>query len=300
MLAHGGFGMIKARDRRRFLAAALPAVLVSVVASCDRRSDDTGADPTSAVPSAPPGRTAGDPLQEPWVILKADDLGPHFATGLVPERFREFIGEVKRVGGKATLGVVARSLLEERHAYFAELRELAMDPSLELFNHGLTHELNGHDDCGDYHEFFNRPYWWQRSHLELANYLIWQRTGRPPSAFGAPGNAKDDVTSQVVDDSEVTRVWLFGTRPSRKLVLKRTIEIENPISRPNFDTFVAAWESWDWGAEELPVHVFQLHPAGWTDEDLKEFRRVLDYLVEAGVRLAVPRDVLFWATGGTH
>jgi hypothetical protein len=175
-----------------------------------------------------------------------------------------------------------------------------MDPSLELFNHGLTHELNGHDDCGDYHEFFNRPYWWQRSHLELANYLIWQRTGRPPSAFGAPGNAKDDVTSQAVDDSQVTQVWLFGIRPSRKLVLRRTIEIENPISHPNFDAFVAAWESWDWGAEEVPVHVFQLHPAGWTDEDFKQLCRVLDYLVEAGVRFAVPRDVLFWATGGTR
>jgi len=173
------------------------------------------------------------------VILKADDfVYESFCADGVPAGWRLYLDYVESRGLKTSVGVIGHRLAEAPPSFFALLGEMHRRGRVEFLNHGLTHASNvvGKDGVAR-SELKGTPDEAQRDNLRATQALLRRGAGIVLRGFGAPGNAIDATTAQVVAENEEILYWFLGRKDGGKTVLPRVADIENARLVPDYDTF---------------------------------------------------------------
>jgi peptidoglycan/xylan/chitin deacetylase (PgdA/CDA1 family) len=107
--------------------------------------------------------------------------------------------------------------------------------------------------------------------------------------FGAPYNATDATTVQVLEANPDMRVWLFPqTRETSLLPLPRIGEmnIERGTGIVKYAPFAANYPA---HADE-PVLVLQCHPVNWDERSWNDFKKIIALLKKEGATFTTPTD----------
>ena len=218
-------------------------------------------------------------VYEQLIVLKADDMQKETPQW---NRFISFLMELKI---PMSIGVIGSSLNSSNEQYFQYLKSLVNSGYVELWNHGYYHLTNQKDSNGNfYSEFQNTTYEFQKKSLELTNFLAQKNLGITFRAFGAPGNRWDDNTLQIVNENPDIKIWFYGKRNTIKFYFDRTLDMEFPCTNPSFNDFLSQYNR----DEELIC--YQIHPNHWNEDQLKEFNKIIYYLIENKVTFIKPYD----------
>lgn len=233
----------------------------------------------------------GSTLAGPQVVLKLDDM--HVANGKVPERWQKLTRFAEERRMPTSIGIIGNSLEGDHPEYTAELKRLAGTGLFEFWHHGYDHKR--WDDGGKtLCEFSGTNKDHQARHFQLAQDLAKQKLGITFHTFGAPFNATDAITIDVLSAAPEIRVWLQGDaeKPAGKFVARmiNNVNIEQPVHRPNFDAFVKGYEALK--GNHPPILILQGHPNSWDEADFAGFVRIIDFLDTQGCRYVLPTDLV--------
>jgi peptidoglycan/xylan/chitin deacetylase (PgdA/CDA1 family) len=208
------------------------------------------------------------------IILKADDF-QFKQKSLISQEWLNFISLVKNKNIKANLGLIGHYLDNIDSHSLKQLKELICDYRLELWNHGYSHVIDQTDNNGNhYWEFKNTSIEQQKQHILMTQGLAKKKLGIVLRTFGAPGNAIDENTQAALNLIDELKIWFFGSNESNKLVLGRFAEIEFPTHNPDYQRFL---NNYDKTKEYL---VLQIHPNSWDQNRLREFEKIIDFLLK--------------------
>ena len=216
------------------------------------------------------------------IILKADDLIYDDKT-IISNSWTRFFHFVVSEKIKASAGIICNSLQTDDARYFGLLKYLDKTGYIELWNHGYDHILDArYPDGTRYDEFRNSSLAFQTDQLRKAQTLAKEKLNITLRTFGAPGNAIDSTTIQALEAFDEIKVWFFGLSGSDKLVLGRSIDMEYPAGKPDYDSFV---KNYDPSKEYL---VSQIHPNQWDDCQFEAFNKIIEFLRVQGSTFILP------------
>ena len=232
----------------------------------------------------------GATLADPLVVLKLDDMT--VANGKVPERWQRLTRFAEERRMKTSIGIIGNSLECEHPEYVSELKRLAATGLIEFWHHGYDHKRwdeGGKTLC----EFSGTDRDHQSRNFQLTQDLAKQKLGITFRTFGAPFNATDAVAIDVLSAAPDIRVWFQGDsgKPAGKFVARmiNSVNIEQPVHRPNFDAFVKGYEALN--GNHPPVFILQGHPNSWDEADFAGFVRIIDFLAGKGSRYVLPAEL---------
>ena len=231
---------------------------------------------------------AGAVIAQPRIIIKLDDLGSKNHTNAAP--VLDILVQRKI---KAALGVIALGLdstAGKAYGKYLAATDAKGEKLFEIWNHGLDHTNNIGPDSS--YEFKGTSYQFQKEHLDRSQSLVKQLLGVTMHTFGAPFNASDKTTYQVLDEQGEYRVFLFGdvdvpTRNGIKNYNNR-VEMEITTGQVNYAHFVADYQKYK--AKYTGLMVLQGHPNMWDTTKLAEFNKILDYLIAQKCEFVLPYD----------
>jgi peptidoglycan/xylan/chitin deacetylase (PgdA/CDA1 family) len=228
--------------------------------------------------------------QAPAIVLKLDDM--FVQDGRVPDRWRRIADFSAARKIKVSIGIICNSLEGDHPEYIAELKRQAATGLVEFWHHGYDHR-QWHEGEVLLHEFAQTSLAHQKDHFERAQKLAKDKLGITFTTFGAPFNAVDDATVEVLADAPDIRVWLYGNvkADGGKFIAHRVkaVNLETPVHKPNYDALVKGFE-----AERANNHrylVMQGHPVSWDDAAFAEFVRIVDYLAAEGCAFIFPSEL---------
>ena len=210
-----------------------------------------------------------------FVLLKADD---YFAwSDTMRENWAYYLDYVvnqKKI--KSGVGIIGVCLLNKdgNEPFIQDTRTLVDRGYLEVFHHGYDHLADTEHDPPDWWEFKNTAYEYQKAHFEDAHNLVKEKLGLTMTAFMAPFGCVDATTTQVLDENDDMKVWVWGRNDSNKLLLTEGGGwIEWPAGSPDYSYFLEAYNP------TREYVVVQLHPdyAAFR-ERFHEFEQAVDYL----------------------
>jgi formylglycine-generating enzyme required for sulfatase activity len=243
-----------------------------------------------------------------FVMVKADDLVSYDTTW--PEawdHYLDFMGEAR--GLKHSVGLITKSLehttLAEATDYTANLRAQDDSGLVEIWHHGFDHsgaEVEEPEPMEQWHaplrqealvaEFYNRPYAYQKEHLDRG--VAWARdvAGISLRTFGPPYGLADATTAQVI--AENPQIEVLFTAPEgtdRRLLPLDELLVEVPTGYPSYAQFQARHNT------APPLTILQIHP-GFTEPDgaapflerFDEWMQIVDQLVEEGATFIQPYE----------
>ena len=218
------------------------------------------------------------------IILKADDLS-YSANYIIPLGFQNFIDYIENNNIKASIGLIGNSLEVNNEQYLQYIKNISLDGSFEIWNHGYNHKLTGTNENGEtYHEFWNTTYDYQKDHLEKTQELALEKLGITLRAFGAPGNNHDLITLDVINENDEIKVWFYGNPESNKIVLERHYNIEFSSQYPDYEEFVNNYPA---NEEYLAL---QIHPNAWDNEGFNQFELIIEFLMTQKVAFITPYE----------
>ncbi len=218
------------------------------------------------------------------IILKADDLS-YSANYIIPLGFQNFIEYIKINNIKASIGLIGNSLEVNNEQYLQYIKNISLDGSFEIWNHGYNHKLTGTNENGEtYHEFWNTTFDYQRDHLEKTQELALEKLGITLRAFGAPGNNHDSITLDVINENDEIKLWFYGNPESDKIVLERHYNIEFSSQYPDYEEFVNNYPA---NEEYLAL---QIHPNAWDNEGFNQFELIVEFLMTQKVAFITPYE----------
>ncbi|MEZ0217305.1 MAG: heparin lyase I family protein [Rariglobus sp.] len=202
------------------------------------------------------------------IVLKLDDLST--GGGNVPSTWRRVTDFATARQMKVSVGLIAKSLEVGTASYISYIQGLRNAGTADFWFHGYDH-------IGQ--EFNGTTYTDQKNRFTTSQSLAMTKLGFQFAGFGAPENAFDNTTVQVMSEDSAMNVWLYGdlARPAGKRVLDRVgaVNIESPTFVPNPEQFVSGYLANYSGRQ---FFVIQGHPANWTDTRWYEFVRLIDWL----------------------
>lgn len=231
------------------------------------------------------------PPRLPRIVIKLDDVFHH--EGRLPERWQRVVSFAESRNLKISAGVICNSLEGDHPRYFAELRRQVATGLVELWHHGYDHARWTEGDV-TYCEFRHTDRAHQLDHLVRAQRLAKEKLGVTFTTFGAPYNATDDTTVELIGSSmPEIRVWLHGDiqKSAGKFIgsFVPAVSLEKPAHKPNYPALVEGFE-----AERGKGHrfiVLQGHPHSWDDNAFAEFVRIVDFLVAQGCLFIHPSEL---------
>ncbi|MET0263721.1 MAG: heparin lyase I family protein, partial [Rariglobus sp.] len=152
--------------------------------------DDTSVPPLAAL--------AGGIPRVP-IVLKLDDLNT--GGGNVPSTWRRVSDLLKARNIKFSVGLIAKSLEVGNASYLSYITGLHANGSAEFWFHGYDHSTQ---------EFNGKTYTDQKDRFTTSQSLAMTKLGFNFTAFGAPENAFDNTTVQVMSEDAAMGVWLYG------------------------------------------------------------------------------------------
>ncbi len=234
----------------------------------------------------------------PVVVFKLDDLTAGAATEVTAfsaawNRLFDYSATKPLV---ISVGIIGNSLETPYSIYTTRIRQIHDAGRVEFWNHGYLHVRDNPpgtlDPPGSY-EFKGTTYAYQLSNFQTTQALARERLGFPFTTFGAPFNANDAVTRQVLEtDPDMQTSFLgsaaFGSTDSRHLNLNLPVfNIE--VSTGNlldYNTLVTSYSA----KKNQPYLVLQGHPSGWDVAEFETFKNFVDYLIADGVTFMTPSD----------
>ena len=220
------------------------------------------------------------------VMLKADDLMFHDSVNVFFAEWDRYLDYIRSKKIKSSVGIIVNSLAKGNEKYADKVKKLVTEDDIELWNHGFTHQMNGTNEKGTFHEFFNTPVAFQIEQLRKSQQLVKEKLGITMHTFGAPGNQIDSGTVIAMETFPEIKVWLYGAKAFSKLVLKNNPggTVEYPVHNPDFEKFR---EHYDPSQAYL---VLQYHPLSWDEKRFAAFQQIIDFLLEKDVRFMTPYD----------
>lgn len=202
------------------------------------------------------------------IVLKLDDLST--GGGNVPNGWRRVTDFAAARQLKLAIGLIAKSLEIGTPSYISYIQGQKNTGRVEIWFHGYDH-------VGQ--EFNGTTYADQKNRFVTSQALAQTKLGFKFEAFGAPENASDATTAQVMSEDPDMAVWLYGNpaTPAGKRVLERVsaVNIESPTFVPNPEKFISGYLANYVGRQYF---VIQGHPGNWTDARWAEFVRLIDWL----------------------
>lgn len=215
------------------------------------------------------------------IVLKLDDLNT--GGGNVPNTWRRMSDFASGRGLKYSVGLIAKSLEVGNASYISYIQGLHAGGLAQFWFHGYDH-------VGQ--EFNGPAYADQKNRFTTSQSLALTKLGFSFAAFGAPENAFDNTTVQVVSEDAAIGVWLYGdpARAAGKVVLDRVgaVNIESPTFVPNPEKFISGYLANYSGRQYF---VIQGHPANWTDARWAEFVRLIDWLRAHNFPILTPAEL---------
>lgn len=215
------------------------------------------------------------------IVLKLDDLNT--GGGNVPNTWRRLSDFAIGRQVKFSAGLVAKSLEVGNASYISYIQGLHSGGHAEIWFHGYDHSSQ---------EFNGKTYADQKNRFTTSQSLAVAKLGFNFASFGAPENAFDANTVQVMSEDPAMDVWLYGdlAQPAGKRVLDRVgaVNIESPTFVPNPEKFVSGYLANYTGRQ---FFVIQGHPANWTDARWVEFVRLMDWLRANNFTFMTPAEL---------
>lgn len=223
-------------------------------------------------------------IYKQFIILKADDL-VFDKSYIISQNWKRFISYIKTKRIKSSIGIIGNSLKKRNSKYFSLIKNLNKSGYFEIWNHGYNHFLNDTKRDGKiYSEFSNTSYKFQKKYLLKTQNLAKKKLGITLHTFGAPGNAIDENTLQVIDEVDDIKVWLIGDISSTKLILSDHCWIERPIHNPNYQRFLNCYNP------KLEYLLLQIHPHSWDEGRFEQLKKIIEYLIQEGVTFILPYE----------
>jgi hypothetical protein len=230
------------------------------------------------------------------VFLKLDDVvanKPKNNDVGVSRKWELVTNYLESHGLKASYGVIGESLESENPAYFAWLKKRVSNGYIELWNHGYTESFKKKPDIGILGEFSGPSAAEQAETLRKSQSLGIEKINYQFKGFGPHSAWIDSKTYDQLDKfNEIKYVWFaqaLGGKLHKQFVFKHTVDLETPISKPNYDIFV---ESYTTRLKSLGYIAIQGHPNLWDDQSFESFTRVIDYLISNNATFCRPSDSL--------
>lgn len=216
----------------------------------------------------------------PVVILKLDDITHHGVRGNQPiaPRWQRCVDFLKQEQVKASLGIIGFSLEEDCPVYFQWIKDLDREGLVEFWNHGYQNR-KATDAQG---EFESKSLEEQKTLLEKTQRLAKEKLGLTLRAFGPHWSGTNATTAAALAAIPEIKAWFYGPDPtiaSHKVVLARTLNLEQPTFVPNFEKFKAGFEKF---GRQKPYLALQGHPNSWDDQRFAEFVKIVKYLKAEG------------------
>lgn len=216
------------------------------------------------------------------IILKLDDLAVKNGVCKSMPVFK--LLEKKQI--KASFGIIpARcdsTLIETLNLYLKSVNKTG-DKLFEIWHHGYDHIIP---------EFKEKDYSYQKEHFEKADKMIKEILGIQMHSFGAPGNATDSITNSVILENEEYKVFMFSKVIPRDtkgiLYLENRTNMEDGTGNLNYNFFT---ENYIKNKERYSDYmVLQGHPKKWSPEKIKQFERIIDFLILEGCEFVLPYE----------
>ena len=250
----------------------------------------------SATPFTASRAAQQDATTKPIVILKMDDLtqrGADKAKGeAVSANFTAFIDTIRRMGLKASLGIIGNSLEDGSPEYYAWIKALHDEGLVEFWNHGYNHQESPKVNGRRRTEFAGASLEEQIESLGKTQRLAKEKLGLDLKAFGSPFNQIDGTTVKAMDAFPEITSWFYGppqaTTDSRRS-LERRMDLESPVLKPNSAQLIEAFNAY---GKDLQYIVLQGHPNSWGGKQRAEFVKAVQFLKDQGCVFMTPSEFL--------
>ena len=229
-------------------------------------------------------------------ILKMDDLtqrGADKAKGeAVSGNFTAFIDTIRKMGLKASLGIIGNSLEDGSPEYYAWIKALHDEGLVEFWNHGYNHQESPKVNGRRRTEFAGASLEEQIESLGKTQRLAKEKLGLDLKAFGSPFNQIDGTTVKAMDAFPEITSWFYGppqaTTDSRRS-LERRMDLESPVLKPNSAQLIEAFNAF---GKDLQYIVLQGHPNSWGGKQRAEFVKAVQFLKDQGCVFMTPSEFL--------
>lgn len=218
----------------------------------------------------------------PKIILKLDDykVQNNSCKGI------QVLAFLKEKKVKAGFGVIAaycdpssRKVLSE---YLCATNDKA-EKLFEVWNHGYDHIKP---------EFKETPFDYQKKHFLMADSIIEANLGVQAHTFGAPYNANDSNTLQVIQSVPRYKTVYFSqikpTQTSGILNLSNRVNLEISTGVPDSAAFVTSYLVLK--DKFTDYVVLQAHPPHFTAASFEQFKKVINYLIKEGCEFVLPYE----------
>lgn len=159
---------------------------------------------------------------------------------------------------------------------------------IEIWNHGYDHIRP---------EFEGTGYDYQKKHFDDANTILNDLFRIEMKTFAASFNGTDEDTNKVVSENDAYKVTYFQSpTPDQAttgiLTLQNRVNIEISTGNTDYDFFITDYN--DHKDDYTDYMVLQGHPNSWDENDLNEFKKIIDFLITEGWEFELPYD--YYAT----
>lgn len=223
-------------------------------------------------------------LPAPKIILKLDDFGANSSFSCAPALDYLITKEVK-----ASLGVIAERLsinaLEVYGKYINAVNSNGQH-LFEIWNHGLVHSKNNPPNNNP--EFKGTSYAFQKSHFRQSSDLVFQRLGVKMHSFGAPYNANDQTTNDVLNELDEYKVVMFANPQIKNVLnLNNRVNMEKGTGGVDYQYFLFQYRA---KKDSYQYMVLQGHPMQWDARRITEFKNIIDFLINEGCEFVLPYE----------
>lgn len=217
------------------------------------------------------------------IFLKLDDVAVNGSSSpglptvqyLVNKKIKASYGFIANRNDETTLSVFAP---------FLNAKDDNGELLIEVWNHGYDHTRP---------EFEGTGYDYQKKHFEDANTILNDLFRIKLKTFAASFNGTDEDTNTVVSENDNYKVTYFQSPAPDKattgiLTLQNRVDIEETTGNPVYTFFITDYNYHKDNYTDFMV--LQGHPNSWDENDLNEFKKIVDFLISEGWEFELPYD----------
>ena len=205
------------------------------------------------------------------IILKLDDFT------YVTKRVIKLDKLIKKENIKVTWGIIGNDFNKISHKDLKWCKKSLETGLYYYWNHGLTHDFN---------EFKNLSFEEQINHITTTQDIVKEKLEFGMESFGAPCNAFNQYTIKVLESIGEIKYWYYGNESFSRVTLKRDIELEQPLFRPNYNYFRQEYEKFKGN-----ILILQAHPNQWKFWDFYNFKKIVRFLKENECSFIFPNEI---------
>lgn len=194
------------------------------------------------------------------VILKLDDFYGIFPNKILRNLHKFLLKE----NVKVNWGIIGNKLENFSKKQIKETKEALSTGLYSFFNHGYFHNMNEFSLLNEEEQY---------QHLIKTQDIIKDKLGFDCVTFAAPCNALNDESLSALNRTSAIKYWLYGKDEFRGINIKRTLNIEVPLFRPNYKNFKEAFKNY----HNEPL-CLQCHPNQWKLLDFWRFKQIIRFL----------------------